>query len=424
MRLSDHGETMSAVSGIRRILADIASATGPNSMGWLNLGAGNPAQIPGVLRMWMDLTHNAVDSDFATLSAAYGPSRGTDTLVEAITEYFASRYGWPISPENVLVGPGAQLLAFAATTVFTGRTGGEQRSLVLPSMPDYTGYHGLRLEAEGVVGIPPRIVALSNNRFRYEVDVAAVRKQRSMGAMLLSNPRNPTGGSLTQYELDALIAVAEEREVPLIVDNAYGAPFPGVAGTDVVPAWNSQVVNCFTFSKAGIPGERVGFVIGSAEIIAPMSSFVSNTVLHASQLIQSTTATALRDRHLDRVVDLELRPHYLHKRAFAEQILRDVLGDEFTWYLHVSDGGMFCWLWIDEQWFRCSALYDILKLLKVCIVPGDSFFIMDAVTPELGRHAEQCVRLSLSADTHTISAGVSRIGEALRRMRSDFERPA
>lgn len=69
MQLSVRGEKMSEKSGVRRILEDIATATaGPVGGAWLDLGAGNPARIPEVVRMWTELTRTAVDTDFAMLS--------------------------------------------------------------------------------------------------------------------------------------------------------------------------------------------------------------------------------------------------------------------------------------------------------------------------------------------------------------------
>lgn len=53
---------------------------------------------------------------------------------------------------------------------------------------------------------------------------------------------------------------ARGHGVPLVVvDNAYGAPFPGVFGLSMAPVWDERVITALSSSKAGLPGERLGY---------------------------------------------------------------------------------------------------------------------------------------------------------------------
>ncbi|WP_371829491.1 aminotransferase class I/II-fold pyridoxal phosphate-dependent enzyme [Rhodococcoides yunnanense] len=97
--------------------------------------------------------------------------------------------------------------------------------------------------------------------FRYTPDTDAVNARTDVDALLLSDPRNPTGDSLTTTEFDELLRIAETKKVPLLVDHAYGEPFPKVAGSVPCRDGSPNVVHSFTFSKFGIPGERLGFAI-------------------------------------------------------------------------------------------------------------------------------------------------------------------
>lgn len=422
MELSLRGAKMGGLSGIRSIMEDIALASADPSDGrggrqWLNLSPGNPAAIPEVTETWRRLQQEAVDHGFAESSGRYGPSRGTDGLVDAIVRYFNSRYGWDIGPENVLVGAGCQMLAFMATTVFTGPYADGHRRLVLPSVPDYTGYQGLSLDQGGIVGVDPGIELEEGRYFRYSFDLEAVRRQDSMGMMLLSSPGNPTGRSIGAQDLAGLIAIAEERDVPLVLDHAYGDPFPGVAQTSVDPPLHPRVINLFTLSKAGLPGERLGFAVGPPDAIDAMLSFTANSHLHAAQLVQATATLALNGGHLDTLTAEVIRPYYRRRREVAEKLLHEILPESIDWRLHSTEGGMFAWLWIDHDWFDDLAVYEALKRKHVFIVPGRHFFVRPFDSPFLARHATRCIRLSLSPDESVIAEGIGRLAEALEEIR-------
>ncbi|WP_406839912.1 aminotransferase class I/II-fold pyridoxal phosphate-dependent enzyme [Streptomyces sp. AHU1] len=419
MQLSSRGRQMSRLSGIRSIMEDIAAVgNGAGSGEWLNLSPGNPSHIPEVVAAWHRLTREALDERFVESSTRYGPSRGTSELVEAVVDYFNLTYGWSIGPENVVVGPGSQMLSFIATTLFTGPdTDGVVQPLVLPRLPDYTGYQGLGLDPGGIVGLEPLIVPEGRHSFHYAVDTEALARQSRMGMMLLSNPANPTGSSIEAGELKALIETAERRDVPLVLDHAYGEPFPGVVQTRLAPVLHSHVINLFTLSKAGLPGERIAFAIGPAELVDPMVSFIANSALHAPQLLQAAVERSLRTREIDTLTTQHIKPYYKAKRAMAEELLTGALPDSMDWRLHSSDGGMFCWLSIDHDWFDDLELYQLLKRKRMFVVPGRHFFVEPLDTPFLRTHGKRCVRLSLSCDEWAVAEGIDRLGEALEELR-------
>lgn len=414
MEMSSWGAKMAGLSGIRSIMEDIAlAAAGGSGDSWLNLSPGNPAPIPEVVDTWRGLEQEALQDSFASSGCQYGPSRGTDVLVDAIVRYFTTRYGWDIGPSNVIVGPGCQMLCFMATTIFTGPSSAGHRKLVLPCLPDYTGYTGLSLEHGGITGVAPRVEMEQGRYFHYALDTGPLEHHRSAGMLLLSSPSNPTGRSATAAELAMLAGFAEANGLPLVVDNAYGMPFPQVALGAAEPLLHPNVINCFTLSKAGLPGERIAFAIGPAQAISAMVAFLANCALHAPQLIQATVARALDGGQLDALASGVIRPYYQHKRLFAEKALHEALPEGVNWRLHSCDGGMFCWLWVDEPWFDDLELYQELKRKRVFIVPGRHFF----TDPLASAFGTRCFRISLSADEPVIAEGIARISDTLGEMR-------
>ncbi|MET9381970.1 aminotransferase class I/II-fold pyridoxal phosphate-dependent enzyme [Streptomyces sp. NPDC002928] len=423
MQLSTWGHQMSRPSGIRSLMEDIATTAGSSGDGTgANLSVGNPSPIPEVLETWQRLSAAALATDFPESGGHYGPSRGTHSLVDAVVRYFNAAYGWSIGPENVVVGPGSQMLCFVATTLFTGPTGptgpagSGHRPLVLPCVPDYTGYQGLNLVGSATVGVGATVVPHGERSFRYALDADALQQVPDMGMMLVSSPGNPTGRSLTAAELDTLIDTVERHDALLVVDHAYGRPFPMLTGDALDPVHHPRVINCFTLSKAGLPGERIAFAIGPADAVSAMVSFMANTVLHAPQTIQAVVERALDSGELDVLTQKVISPYYRDKRQAAEALLHSLLPDDVDWRLHEGDGGMFCWLWIDHEWFDDLDFYRLLKEEGVFIVPGRHFFGTAGV-PGLPGHATRCFRLSLSGELPDLERGFKRIGALLTLLR-------
>jgi valine--pyruvate aminotransferase len=417
MELSCIGQQMAKLSGLRGIMEDVATATSTaTGRKWLNLGVGNPAAIPEVCDWWQRLAMEALTEGFTEISCQYGPSRGLPRLVDAIADYFNRRYGWAISPQNVVVGPGSQMLCFMAAAMFTGPGSAGDTKLVLPMTPDYTGYQGLSMIADGVRGVDPILIADGEHTFRYRLDLPAVQEQTDAGMFLVSSPSNPAGRCLGTGERGDLIAVAAALDVSLVIDHAYGYPFPGIAEAPTAPVWHDHVINLFSLSKAGLPGERLGFAIAHERYATPLVSFLANSALHAPQLVQCTLARALEGDAIDAVVSSAITPFYAERRKYVESLLAETLPSEVCWRMHADENGMFVWLWVDEDWFEDLELCRILKDRGVFIVPGRHFFTDPERTRLLGRHTRQCVRISMTPEAADLAVGIAQIAQALSDM--------
>jgi histidinol-phosphate aminotransferase len=90
---------------------------------------------------------------------------------------------------------------------------------------------------------------------RFMLDIAALRaRSPEAKAILIASPNNPTGNSLTDDELHALLALG----LLVVVDEAY-VEFAGDSRAPLVPQYQNLIV-LRTFSKwAGLAGLRAGF---------------------------------------------------------------------------------------------------------------------------------------------------------------------
>jgi valine--pyruvate aminotransferase len=415
MELSLIGTKMAAMSGLRSIMEDIAASTAASgTQEWLNLSIGNPAPLPPVIALWQRLIGQASAEGFAEASCQYGPSRGAAPLIQAIADYFNQRYGWNIGAQNIIVGPGSQMLCFIAAALYSGPWASSGSRVTLVMSPDYTGYQGLCMDPGGVAGIGSIARKDEDRYFHYDLDLQAARERADIGLILLSSPCNPSGRSIDSAELAFFTDIAEQRDIPVLLDQAYGEPFPCIERTLVPPPNHPNVINCFSLSKAGLPGERIGFAIGPERYITPMVAFLANSALHASRLAQAAVAIGLRTGEIDDAVATTITPFYANRREVAERLLLKFMPIDVDWRMYPGTGGMFAWVWIDEDWFDDLSLYELLKRKHVFVAPGRNFF---AGSTQQDRHSTRCFRISLTMPEDVLTEGIRRIAEAIAELR-------
>jgi valine--pyruvate aminotransferase len=107
---------------------------------------------------------------------------------------------------------------------------------------------------------------LDDHLFKYRVDFRRLELAGGAAALCVSRPTNPTGNVLTDDEIAQLDRLARERNIPLIIDGAYGAPFPNILFTAAQPHWNENTILVLSLSKLGLPGVRTGIVVAREEI--------------------------------------------------------------------------------------------------------------------------------------------------------------
>ncbi|CAN5797692.1 valine--pyruvate transaminase [soil metagenome] len=407
------GEKMSKLSGVRTINKDTMDALrAEDAHKWINLGGGNPVVLPEAEYMWRRYTHELLKApDFGEVICRYGASQGYEPLVEAVVDLFNSRYGWGITRRNVLIAPGSQALIYFALNSFGGRAAeGRIQPIVLPLSPEYTGYGGTTIAEDTLKSYRPSIDILGPHRFKYRPDFKRLKIDGATGAVLFSRPSNPTGNVLTDGETQKIVDLAMVEEVPVLIDSAYAVPFPNLAFTEMTPIFKENVIHLISFSKAGLPGERIGVAIGSERYLSVLESFQANANIHSSRYGQAIAAKAIKSGELAHISEAVIKPHYKRKLTLLEDAFERELPEELPWYLHAGDGAMFAWLWMKDLPVSDVDLYERLKQDRVIVVPGSLFF---PGLEEPWSHKQQCIRISLTATEEEIEQGVATIAQVI-----------
>ncbi|EHK9087449.1 valine--pyruvate transaminase [Vibrio parahaemolyticus] len=411
MQFSKFGEKFNQYSGITQLMDDLND--GLRTPGAIMLGGGNPAAIPAML----DYFHQASEEMLASgeLVAAltnYDGPQGKDVFVKALAQLFRETYGWDISEKNISLTNGSQSGFFYLFNLFAGKQpDGSHKKVLLPIAPEYIGYGDAGIDEDIFVSYHPEIELLDNGLFKYHVDFEKLTVDDSVAAICASRPTNPTGNVLTDEEVRKLDKLARENNIPLIIDNAYGLPFPNIIFEDVEPFWNENTILCMSLSKLGLPGVRCGIVIASEEITQALTNMNGIISLAPGSVGPALANHIIAKGDLLKLSSEVIKPFYKQKSQRAVELLQQAITDE-RFRIHKPEGAIFLWLWFDELPITTMELYQRLKARGVLIVPGEYFFIGQK---DEWDHAHQCLRMNYVQDDEMMQKGIAIIAEEVEK---------
>ena len=269
---------------------------------WCNLGQGQPetGPLPGAPERVHDVTIDVDDQEYA-------PIPGIWELREAIADLYNRLYrrGIPskYSAENVSVsGGGRAALTRAAASLSHINLG--------HFLPDYTAYEELLDIFKAFTAIP---ILLEGER-GYAFSIEDLRREvhgRGLGALLLSNPCNPTGKHIRGEELGRWVDVARELDCSLLIDEFYShylwsegagrdSPIPVESAARYVKDVDRDPVVLFDGLTKNwrYPGWRVTWTVGPRSVIEAVASAGSFLDGGGSKPLQRAAIPLLDDAHV------------------------------------------------------------------------------------------------------------------------------
>ncbi|EIV1855389.1 valine--pyruvate transaminase [Vibrio vulnificus] len=417
MQFSKFGEKFNQYSGITQLMDDLND--GLRTPGAIMLGGGNPAAIPAMLEYFHQASENMLSNGklLAALANYDGP-QGKDVFVKALAHLLKETYGWNISEKNISLTNGSQSGFFYLFNLFAGQQpDGSHKKILLPLAPEYIGYADAGIDEDIFVSYRPEIELLDNGLFKYHVDFEQLKVDNSVAAICASRPTNPTGNVLTDEEIRKLDQLARDNHIPLIIDNAYGLPFPNIIFEDVEPFWNENTILCMSLSKLGLPGVRCGIVIANEAVTQALTNMNGIISLAPGSVGPALGHYMIEKEDLLHLSSEVIKPFYQQKSQRAVELLQAAMPDD-RFRIHKPEGAIFLWLWFDELPITTMALYQRLKTRGVLIVPGEYFFIGQEGDWE---HAHQCLRMNYVQDDELMQKGIAIIAEEVNRAYAERE---
>ena len=184
----------------------------------------------------------------------YGPSAGLPELREAIAKHTAETRGVPVSPEQVVVTPGAKPIMFFTIVALVNR--GDEVIYPNPGFPIYESVINF------VGGVPVPIPLREESGFGFDLEVFERKASARTRLIIINSPQNPTGGVLEPDQLGRIAEIAKRYRIPVLADEIYKAfLYDGdFASITRFPGMKDLVIILDGFSKSfAMTGWRLGY---------------------------------------------------------------------------------------------------------------------------------------------------------------------
>jgi aspartate/methionine/tyrosine aminotransferase len=332
----------------------------------------------------------ALDSGFTH----YTPAAGLPALREAIAAYYDQRFGVAVSPQRILVTPGASGALQLACAVLLN----PDDEVLIPDPSYPCNRHMAALFGARVGGLP---VDPSTGYSIQPAQLAAALSPK-VRLLMLASPANPTGATVDLVELYSLLQTL--RTIPdsvLLCDEIYqGLQYDRKPETALALGADDLIV-INSFSKYfGMTGWRVGWMVAPEGLVEPLERLAQNLFLAAPTPSQHAALAAL---------SAETRELIEHRRE-AFQARRDFLYAALTelgFAIGPRPSGAF-YLYADVSRHAEDALTFCGRLLAeagVAVTPGVDF----------GCHAaHRHVRFAYTTSLQQLELGIERLDAWLR----------
>jgi cystathionine beta-lyase len=373
----------------------ILERRGTDSLKWKGCGDRN------LLPMWV------ADMDFASPpcvvealqrrvdQALFGYAIPTDDLNQAVVQWAATHYDWPIQPEWIEWLPGLVPGLHVACLAYA-QAGAE----VLTQVPVYPPF----LTSPKATGRVLKTVPLAHEERRWSLNLPALAQAVShpRQLLMLCHPHNPVGRAYTREELQALADECEHHDLIVCSDEIHCDlmldPRPHVPFASLGEAVAERTVTLMSPAKTfNTPGLSCGFaVISNAELRRKFRRAASGIVPHPNALGYTACHAAYTAGEEWRLELLDyLRANRDCLRHFvAERLPMFSLSDIEATYL----------AWLDTRWLATNNNESFFEGAGVKLSGGPTF------------HGPGFMRLNFGCPRAILLEGLERIERAVRRV--------
>ena len=327
----------------------------------------------------------------------YTPSAGILEFRQAIADYIGGTRHVDVDPGLVVVTPGGKPIMFFTILSLAGF--GDEVIYPNPGFPIYESV----INFAGAKAVP---IQLREDRdFSFDVEELRDKVTSKTRLIILNSPQNPTGGVLSQEDLEAIAEIAIERDIPVLSDEiydtmVYDGEFKSIASVPgMSPAERTIILNGHSKSYA-MTGWRLGYGVMPSELAAQISRLMTNSNSCTAAFTQWAGLEALtgpQDESEKMMAAFEKRRNIIVKGLNDIPKLRCVMPKgAFYAFPNITGTGM------DSQ----SVADYLLNEAGVAVLSGTSF----------GAYGEGFIRLSYATSIENINKALNRISDALAKL--------
>ena len=296
----------------------------------------------------------------------YTQALGTDVLRQAISGWYAQRFGVQVPARRIVVTAGASAALHLACLALI-----EQGDEVLMPDPSYPCNRHFVSAAEGTAVLVP---TTAEERFQ----LSAAKVQAAWGpktrGVLLASPSNPTGTSIDPAELRRIHEVVRARGGITLIDEIYLGLSHDAAYGQTALAISDDIISINSFSKYfNMTGWRLGWLVVPEALVEVVERLAQNLFICASTVSQQAALACFEPESL--ALYEQRRAEFKARRDFFIPAL-NALGLTVP---VMPDGAFYAWadcraactkLGLKDSWdFAHAALHQA----HVAITPGRDF---------------------------------------------------
>ena len=327
----------------------------------------------------------------------YGPTPGLPELRQAISRNIGQTRGIEVSPDQVVVTPGAKPVMFF-TILALAQRGGE---VIYPN-PGFPIYESM-IRFCGAKAVPLRL--LEEKGYHPDLDDLATKVSQRTRLIILNSPQNPTGSVMSRQELEAIAALVQDRSDIYVLsdeiykDIIYDGQHHSIAS---LPGMSERTIILDGFSKSyAMTGWRLGYGVLPKSLVPHVVKLAVNSVSCAATFSQRAAISAL-ERPQDAVRSMV--DEFRKRRDLLVRGLRQIPGIRCP----EPEGAFYAFPSIAGTGLRSQEFQELfLSEEGVALLSGTSF----------GRYGEGYVRLSYANSQDNIKLALDRLAVFVARAR-------
>ena len=334
----------------------------------------------------------------------YTDVRGIEPLRQAIAQKYLSGWGLRYQTNEILVSCGAKHSLYNLFQAVVNP--GDE---VLVPAPYWVSYADMALLAGGV----PKIIQTSEaTGFRINAQQLIEALSPRTRVFVLNSPSNPTGASYERTELMAIAQVLEKHSCLIVTDDIYEKiVYDGFNIHNLValaPSLRDRIVIVNGVSKSyAMTGWRIGYALGSADIIGAAAKIQSQSTSNPTSIAQAAALEAIQGPQEEvamMVTEFAKRRNLVVERLNAISGVK-CLKPQGAFYVFPN---IAAFIGKNGNGKKLASPCDIADYLleeaKVAAVPGEDF----------GSNAH--IRLSYATSLENIEEGCRRMRDAFTRI--------
>ena len=365
------------VMELAKAAADLSAMAGPGDQPMITLNIGEPDFTAP------PLVQAAAVRAIRDGRSQYTAATGLPALRQAISGWYASRFGLRIDPHRIVVTAGASAALQLACLALIDA--GDE---VLMPDPSYPCNRQFVQAADGTAVLIP---SGPEDRFQLSAERVKAAWGPATRGVLLASPSNPTGTSIARSELEAIARFVRERDGITMVDEIYlGLSFEddyGHSALGLPDGLGDQVISINSFSKYfNMTGWRLGWLVLPPALVPAVERLAQNLFICASTLAQQAALACFEPDSLAeyerRRVEFKSRRDFfipeLNRLGLTVPVMPD--GAFYAW----ADVRGLCARWgiappgeQPDEGGSWALAFELMKRCRLATTPGRDFGVAE-----------------------------------------------